>query len=225
MDVTTTTAIWTTIAGLLTLAIFSFLYRDNPVYKFAEYLFVGVAAGWFLCQQFYTVFLPSLWTPWTEGLGSLGGGDGSLSGLWLTFPFVLGIFMFTRFVPRVSWLSRWPMALMVGAFSGLAIIGFAQGDLVTQIQASMVDLGTGGAGTVISEVLLLIGLLTTLVYFFFSTEHRGAMGAMSRVGIAFLMISFGASYGFTVMARISLLIGRLLFLYERWPESIRALLS
>ena len=31
---------------------------------------------------------------------------------------------------------------------------------------------------------------------------------MSRVGIYFLMIKFGASFGFAVMGRISLLIGR-----------------
>ena len=42
---------------------------------------------------------------------------------------------------------------MVGTFSGLAIIGFAQGDLVAQMQASMVDLGVGtwAAGLIVDN--------------------------------------------------------------------------
>ena len=32
-------------SALLTLMIFSFLYKDNPFYKFAEPLFVGVSAA------------------------------------------------------------------------------------------------------------------------------------------------------------------------------------
>ncbi len=34
------------IAVFLTLAIFSYLYRDNPFYKIAEHVFVGVSAGY-----------------------------------------------------------------------------------------------------------------------------------------------------------------------------------
>ena len=58
--------------------------------------------------------------------------------------------------------------------------------------------------------------LFQLVLVVFSFEHTGAVGAISRVGIWFLMISFGASFGFTVMARLSLLIGQLTFLLEDW---------
>jgi len=54
----------------------------------------------------------------------------------------------------------------------------------------------------------LIGVISGLVYFFFSKEHTGTVGKISKVGIYFLMIKFGASFGFAVMGRISLLIGR-----------------
>ena len=209
--------IWTTVAALLTLAIFSFLYRDNAFYKFAEYLFVGVAAGWFFCVQIKNVFEPNLWVPFTKAWGDFfSTGSASMEGLLLVFPFLLGLLMFSRFTSRFAWLSRWAIALMVGAFSGLAIIGYAQGDLVAQIQASMLSLNTGAWTTSLSNLILLLGLIASLVYFFFSKEHRGVTGAVSRVGIAFLMISFGASYGFTVMARISLLIGRFQFLLQEW---------
>ena len=65
-------------------------------------------------------------------------------------------------------------------------------------------------------VLLLIGVVGTLTYFFFSREHKGLIGAGSRIGIAAIMISFGASFGYTVMARVSLLIGRCYFLINDW---------
>jgi len=79
----------------------------------------------------------------------------------------------------------------------------------------------GDAGTTISNWLLVGGLLTTLMFFFFSKEHKGALGGSARVGIYFLMISFGASYGYTVMARVSLLIGRVMFLLDDWLGLLR----
>ena len=44
-------SIW--IAALLTLGIFSFLYKDNPVYKFCESLFVGTSAGYWAVSFFW----------------------------------------------------------------------------------------------------------------------------------------------------------------------------
>jgi hypothetical protein len=61
-----------------------------------------------------------------------------------------------------------------------------------------------------------VGVIGVLVYFFFYVEHTGVAGRVSKVGIWFLMVSFGASFGYTVMARISLLIGRVTFLFEDW---------
>ena len=62
----------------------------------------------------------------------------------------------------------------------------------------------------------MFGILVCTVYFFFSIEHKGAVGTAARVGIWFLMITFGAGFGYTVMGRIALLSGRLEFLYDDW---------
>lgn len=194
-------------AALLTLAIFSFLYRDNPFYKFAEYLFVGIAAGYIVAIQYHNVILPNLWRPLLAG------------DYKLIVPFALGVLLFSRFTANFGWLSRWAIGLMVGTYSGLAIIGFAQGDLVAQVQANMLPLKAQNSLDTFSNWVIVIGLIASLVYFFFSKEHKGVLGASAKLGIWFLMVSFGASYGFTVMARISLLIGRLLFLLVDWPAS------
>lgn len=225
---------WVWLAALLTLAIFSYLYRDNPVYKTAEYLFVGVAAGYYLSIQFANVIVPNLLQPVARGAtGVFSSAPTHPTDVVRFLALILGLLMFTRFVPRVSWLSRWPIGLMVGAYSGLAVIGFAQGDLIEQVRSNLLPIVAEGSWETLrtaqgftslllgvlwlgGNLVLIVGLLATLFYFFFSTEHRGASGRVARLGVYFLMISFGASYGFTVMSRISLALDRLRFLFSDW---------
>ncbi len=72
-----------------------------------------------------------------------------------------------------------------------------------------------------NQLIFIIGVFTALIFFFFSLEHKGTVGQVSRVGLVFIMISFGASFGYTVMARISLLIGRFQFLLDEfWMKAI-----
>jgi hypothetical protein len=197
-----------TLGGILTLAIFSFLYKDNPIYKTAEHLFVGLAAGYYLALEARQVFWPNLLEPLLI--------QGRLLNL---IPLVLVLLLFTRLVPRAAWLSRWSMGLLIGAYSGLAVIGFAQGDLLPQIRGNLVPLWTGEWRGSANNWILVVGLIASLFYFFFSVEHRRGPGVVAKIGIYFLMISFGASYGFTVMARISLLIGRFTALFRDWPAA------
>ena len=67
--------------------------------------------------------------------------------------------------------------------------------------------------------IVVIGVISTLIYFYFSKEHKGVLGATAKVGIWFIMIAFGAHFGYTVMGRVSLLIGRVQFLIETWIGS------
>ncbi|MCK4428045.1 MAG: hypothetical protein KAW16_06155 [candidate division Zixibacteria bacterium] len=198
-----TIGIW--LGAFLTLCIFSFLYKDNPFYKLAEHLFVGISAGYWATLEYHNVFRPNLWDPLT--------GEGRLL---LLVPFAFGILLFSRFTKKFSWLSRWPMALIIGIYAGITIVGYGSGDLILQIQANLLPLWTDNWLTSFNNILLTVGVITGLIYFFFSKEHKGALGAGAKVGIWFLMISFGASFGYTVMSRMSLLIGRIYFLLGNW---------
>jgi hypothetical protein len=84
------------------------------------------------------------------------------------------------------------------------------------VQGSLVPLWTGRLDTSLNAVVFTAGLVTSLLFFFYSREHRGALGAASKLGVFFLMVSFGAGYGYTVMSRVSLLIGRFQFLLRDW---------
>lgn len=203
--------LWETIGiwfgAFLTLCIFSFLYKDNPFYKLAEHLFVGISAGYWATLEYHNVFKPNLWEPLTK--------EGRLL---LIVPFAFGILLFSRFTRRFSWLSRWPMALIIGIYAGITIVGYGSGDLILQIHANLLPLWTDHWLTSVNNILLTVGVITGLIYFFFSKEHKGVLGTGATIGIWFLMISFGASFGYTVMSRMSLLIGRIYFLLGTWLQ-------
>ena len=211
-------SVW--VAAFLTLCIFSFLYKDNPFYKFAEHLFVGVSAGYYLVLSFWTVLVANLWDPMTAGLANAEAGPLAARlgdyRAFLLLPALLGLLLFSRFVPRFSWLARWPLAVIIGVYAGLKTTGFAQSDFVAQVHASIQPLWTGNLWASLSVWIFTAGVLTSLLVFYFSREQKGALGRASKVGMFFLMVSFGAGYGYTVMSRISLLIGRFQFLLYDW---------
>ncbi|HEU4724014.1 MAG TPA: hypothetical protein VFU59_01825 [Candidatus Eisenbacteria bacterium] len=213
MNLSPDIGVW--IAAFLTLGIFSFLYKDNPVYKLCEHLFVGISAGYYVVLTYYSTLKPNLVTP-------LFFHSGEGRNMLLIVPLLLGVLLFSRFFPRGDWLSRWPIAVILGVYPALRITGFGQSDLVQQVNGSILPLwGALAPLELLNNWLLVIGLLATLVFFFFSKEHKGALGGTAKIGIYFLMVSFGASYGYTVMARISLLIGRVMFLLRDWLGVLR----
>jgi hypothetical protein len=202
-----TIGIW--VAALLTFAIFTFLYKDNPVYKFTEHLFLGTALGYGLGLYFWEnikpkVLDPIFFPPTPEERN-----------WWVLIPMLLGLFVLLRIVPRLAWLSRYSFAVYIGGAMGTAIPVVIAGNLMPQISATMSPLG-GGFGPTLNVLIILVGVFATLIYFFYSLEHRGAVGHISRAGVLFIMVSMGASFGNTVMARVSLLIGRFQFLLQEW---------
>jgi len=214
-----TVELW--LGALLTLMIFSFLYKDNPFYKFAEHLFVGVSAAYWMVIGIWTTLMPNLvariWPSAVKGIVNMPAD--AKPQYHFIIPAIFGILMLTRLVERVSWLSRWAMAFVIGYAAGTNFTRYLQSDFVGQIYNTMLPLvvktnGGIAIGAMISSIVLLVGVICALIYFFFSKEHTGAFGAASRLGIWFLMVTFGAAFGYTVMARISLLTGRMQYLGE-----------
>ena len=115
--------------------------------------------------------------------------------------------MILRLVPSLSWLARFSIAYIVGMISGLKLYSFLNSNILMQVK----DLGINTEASswiIFNQLLIIIGVVAGLIYFFFSMEHKGFIGKVSKIGIFYLMIKFGASFGFAVMGRISLLIGR-----------------
>lgn len=190
----------TIIAGLLTLAIFTFLYKDNPVYRMAESLLVGVSIGYILVITWSNTIMDILYEPMVnEGKAAL------------IFPLILGLFMFGRFHKSTSFLSRYSMAVLIGSGAGVAIPAMLGARTLTQLSAT-VELVKGDTFLMLfSAIVVIVGLLATLSYFYFSREHKGWMGHSAKIGTYFLMIFFGTTFGYTVMSRMSTFIGRIEF--------------
>ena len=210
--------IW--IAALLTLCIYSFLYRDNPFYRFAEHLFVGVSVGYGIVLTIHQGFIPFAWNPIAKAVTQQ-----QLVGLWRLIPIGIGALFFTRLIPTHAWLIRYPIAILIGVGSGLAIPNVMRADIFQQIHGTLapfaqIHAGELGPFQIFGAILMLIGVISTLTYFFFSVEHRGAIGGVSKIGIVFLMIGFGSAFGNTVMGRVSLLIQRIDFLLNGWLGSL-----
>ncbi len=214
MPIETVIGAW--VATGLTLFIFSFLYKDNPLFKLAENLYVGVSVGYTIVKTYDSVIVHLIWKPIIENKE------------WtLLIPVAIGLLMLTRYVPRSAWLSRYAFAFIVGVGSGLAIPRTISSYILKQIEDTVRPLvmlvpGEGVSFTwnllnpasSLNTIIILVGVSSVLFYFFFSIEHTGLGKAVARTGILFLMIAFGAAFGYTVMARMSLLIGRLTDLNE-----------
>lgn len=191
----------TLVAGILTLAVLSFLYRDNPVYKMAEYLLIGVSIGYVLVITWTNTLVSLLFKPlWTD------------VNLWLLIPLVLGLLMWARFHRKTSWLSRIPIGFMIGSGAGVAIPAMLYGRTLKQMSATITPLVDSSGVPDFSGLVVIVGLLATLSYFYFSREHKGYFGGLARIGTFFLMIFFGTTFGYTVMSRMSTFIGRMEFL-------------
>jgi hypothetical protein len=207
---------------LLTLAVYSFLYKDNPFYKLAEHVFVGVATGLVhdgvLRQRRAQgrVRVPERRVPDAARAGehvTEVGGYGMPTALAIAVRFgavALSVMLLVRLFNRQSWAPRWPLALMIGIYAALKLTAETQARLVSQVKETMVPVAPEGAGWmgIVGNVVFLVGLVCVLGHFVFTFKRGKALAGMSRAGIVILMLTFGGMFGFTVLGRIALLIER-----------------
>jgi hypothetical protein len=148
-----------------TLMVFSFLYRDNPFYKFAEHVFVGTSTGYGIVLVYFQVLKPNLIerlfpsvdkvrldlfragevTAADFAEAPVSAGMRFMHGEWIYYIFlVLGIMMLLKVTKRYHWVARWPLAYVIGAFAGIQIIQATQGSLIPQLEATMKDFSGQG---------------------------------------------------------------------------------
>lgn len=223
-SVSRTVGIW--VAAILTLAIMSFLFGDNPFYKTAEAILVGSSAGYAMAYAFYTGIVdqllinlfPSMVRSWTSP-----GLPWNYQWDWVyILPGILAVMLVCRLLPKGGWIARWPLAFIIGATAGFRLTSHLESDFLLQIKGTISSLwAVDAAGQFefwnsLGAIVILLGVLLCLVYFFFSLEHKGAVGKAARGGIFVLMVTFGAAFGLTVMGRITLLTERFDFLFKEW---------
>jgi len=197
----TNPGVW--LAAFFTLAIYSFLYGDNPAYKFSEHLFVGLGAA-HAAVMGWEAMVKQAWTPLT-----------TKGELWLLGALIGGVMLLTRWFKPIAWISRIPLGFMMGVAAGLSLRSAIDSQFWRQIQSTL-TMKLDSA----NNILYIVILVTTLTYFLFAFNDKSGFGrgikGVGVIGQYMMMIAFGASLGSTIMARLSLVIARLSFLFKDW---------
>ncbi|HHX28652.1 MAG: hypothetical protein ACOX5Q_10595 [Bacillota bacterium] len=199
--------IW--IAALMTLSAYSYLWKENPFFRVGEHLLIATNVS-YLAITGYNNIKQSLAPITTEGRYSL------------IVPVILGVLLFTRWFPKLAWLSRISVAFMMGVAGAVSITGAISANFVKQIAATMIPLNS------IDNIIMVFGTICTVSYFLFIQGKSPAGQAWGKattflgdVGKWVMMVAFGAAFGATVMGRLTLVMGRLQFLFGQWIPLIK----
>jgi hypothetical protein len=217
---------------MLTLMIFSYFFGDNPLFRMATYLFVGVTAGYVAVLIVYQVLLPRLIWPLLHG--------NAAERVLVVFPLILSILLLTKLSPKFAQLGSIPMAYLVGAGAAVVISGAATGTIVHQTRAAinMFDMqstaaqASGPGLQLFTATIVLVGTVSSLAYFHFSAKPnaKGAvqrsnlMELLAKIGQVFIAITLGALFAGVYATAITALIERLDFIMQ-FLQSLPGLIS
>lgn len=218
-------AVW--LGALATLGIFSFLWKENPVYRFFEHLFMGLSLGWGIVLTWKNVLEPKWFNP-LLGLDVPEGGSYNPWNLWWILALPAGAMWYFIFTRRYRWIARIIIGFFIGTGAGLGIQGFFRMYL-PQITASFKSLWVKTTdeagrkvldlGAIFNNLVFFVTFYCSMIYFVFTFKRdRPVMKHAAAAGRWLMMIAFGAMFGSTVMARLSLLIERVQFLVEDWIQ-------
>jgi len=205
------------VSFIFTLLVLSYLVGDNPLFRLAIYIFIGVSAGYAAAVAWHQVLWPKLFMPLIYG--------DTLERALVLVPLLLGMLMLTKLSPRTARLGNPAIAFMVGAGASVAVGGAVLGTLFPQTQASinLFDLKAGGSVSerIFEASIILVGTLTTLVYFHFSAKATpsGPQGShlvdiLGGIGQVFIAITFGVLFAGVIAAAMTALVERLSFLWS-----------
>ncbi len=203
------------VAALLTLMVYSFLIADNPLFRLAEHLLVGTALGYAALLVLERVLLPSL------GMALAGSAVADpLTRLMTALGIVWGVLLWFWLARPVRWLASWPLAIVFGVGSALAIGGILMGTLLPQVRASMLPLSGPG---LLDNLVIVVVVLAGLTYFFFAIRPDRPVGRLigrvAQLGRWFLLVALGSFLGTRALSLLNALAERFEFL-ARWLRTV-----
>ncbi len=199
MLITNDPMIW--VGALATLAVFSFLYQDNPAWKVTEHAYVGLTAAYTIGQQFHNFIKPTVMDRII--------GDGYWS---YVIPALIGLAIYTRYSASLNWVSRYPLSLWVGYGAGM-VLAYRPAVLFGQIT------GTFRVFDGADNILFWICCVTTLMYFFFTISRENpVVNYGASIGRWAIMVALGTAFGNTAIYRFNLLLQRINYLFFEWLQ-------
>jgi hypothetical protein len=195
-------------AIILSIAVLSRIVADNPLFRAAQYIFVGVSLGLAFVVAFHQVLKPT-------ALALMSGSTDSL--LLYGIPVLLGLFLIPRAVggQELSWLANIPLALIFGVGSALAISGAILGTLLPQILLTAQPLSADPM-LALGSLVLTIATILVLTRFYYSVPQQAGgkrvLALVGAIGHWILMIAFGFFFAGALQTYLSALTERLLFI-------------
>lgn len=211
---------WSITAFILTAGVIIgyLLGEKSPLFKVISYLFIGIAAGYAAVVVIFQVIYPRLLVPFLYP--SLG-----FSRTMAMVPLALGLLLLFKAIPRLSKIGNLATGVIVGAAAGVIIGGAVLGTLFSQARAAVnlfdPELGVQ-TGRLVDAIFMLIGTITTLMYFQFGgvrrtgrpVERPKATRFFVGVGKFFIAVTLGALFAGVISASMAVLAERLGFLVQ-----------
>jgi hypothetical protein len=198
------------IGFLLTIMVLSYLIGDNPLFRIAIHIFVGVSAGYVALVAFYQVIWPQLILPFfTQPWPAQG---------LLFIPLILSILMIAKISPRAAWLGGPAVAYLVGVGAAVAVGGAALGTILPQVDAAVQVFAPGNSfDAILFSAVALLATIATLAYFHFGARGRESGPAKRNffielsawVGRIFVALTLGALFSGVYVAALTALVERI----------------
>jgi len=197
-------------AVILTFMVLSRIIGDNPLFRVAQYLFVGVSLGLAFVIAYHQVLRPAFGALIADNPGAF-----TLYGV----PLLLGILLLPRITRRQewSWLANIPLALIFGVGAALAAGGAIAGTLAPQILDTARPLD-GDPGQIAGVIVLALGTVVTLGAFYYTIPRESRAGRLVAISVLvghwLLMLAFGFFFASALQTYLSALTERLSFLMD-----------
>jgi len=197
------------IAALLTVMVLSRIFGDNPFFRVAQYLFVGVSLGLAFVVAYQEVL--------SRAVRSAANNPSINMLAFYAVPLALGVLLLPRITTdqRYSWLANIPLSLVFGVGAALAAGGAMIGTLMPQIRASAQPAGQN-ISQIVGVAVLAIGTVAVLCRFYFTANPKSPAGQLAQraavLGHWVLMIAFGFFFASAVQTYMAALSERVRFL-------------
>jgi len=195
---------------VLTLMVFSYILGDNALYRIAVHILIGAAAAYVAI-----VATESILVPWLNDTVLAKQGDRSDEAMTAirvfgAVPFLIGALLLLKSSPRLAPVGNLGMAFLIGVGVAVAIVGTIAGTLIPLARDSGEMLGDEA----VDGIIMLIGVITTLIYFQYIAVQRGGevqrarpVRILSAIGQLFITIALGALYGGIMLTSLTIFSG------------------
>lgn len=199
------------IGFILTLFVYSYLVGDNPLYRLAVHILVGISAAYAALVVWRQIMVPIY-----QQIRQNPADPANL--VWLV-PIFFALLLLLKPLRRSSWLASGSLALLIGIGAAVALTGAITGTLWPQVTAVYTQ-------TPVQGLLVAIFTVCTLLTFQFTGRVNNTgewvqpvwRRSLTSIGRAVLMITFGSLFASMLNTSLLLLIDRLDYFLSQFVQ-------